>query len=383
MVAAPSPGGLLRECFPIFRQQTYLNTCSLGALSTQSRSRLSGYLELWDARGAAAWYDVWLPALDELRGRYARLIGAAPEEISLHPSISAAIAAVAEALDYRPQPRVLTTSLDFPTVAYQWLARKSEGVDLTVVESPDGLEVPLAALDSAIDGKTALVATSHVFFRTGAIQEIAPLAELCHARGARLLVDGYQAVGQIPVDVKAMGADFYCGGGLKWLLGGSGITFLYADAERTGELQPRVTGWFAHQDPFAFEPRSLVRRSDARRFETGTPSMASVYTQLGGLDVLEELGLERIFEVTAALRNDLIERATEMGLRPHVAPMAQNRSAIVSIPSPDPGKDVRRLAEARIISDARPGHVRLSPYFYNVVDDHRAALELLARDTSR
>jgi selenocysteine lyase/cysteine desulfurase len=374
---------LLRECFPIFRQQTYLNTCSLGALSTQSRSRLSEYLELWEARGAAAWYDVWLPALDELRARYARLIGAAPEEISLHPSISAAIAAVAEALDYRTRPRVLSTSLDFPTVAYQWLARTLEGVELSVIESPDGLDVPLAAFDTAIDGKTALVATSHVFFRTGAIQDVASLAERCHARGARLLVDGYQAVGQIPVDVKAMGVDFYCGGGLKWLLGGSGITFLYADAQRTADLQPRVTGWFAHQDPFAFEPRTLVRRTDARRFEAGTPSMASVYTQLGGLDVLEELGLERIHKVTAALRDDLIERATEMGLQPHVAPMARNRSAIVSIPSRDPGKDVRRLAEARIISDARPGHVRLSPYFYNVVDDHRAALELLARDTSR
>ena len=382
-MAAPSPGGLLRDQFPIFRQQTYLNTCSLGALSTQSRSRLSEYLELWEARGAAAWYDVWLPVLDQLRARYAGLIGADPQEISLHPSISAAIAAVAEALDYRTRPRVLTTSLDFPTLAYQWLARKSEGVELTVVESPDGLEVPLEVVDPAIDNKTALLATSQVFFRTGAIQEIAPLAELCHARGARLLVDGYQAVGQIPVDVKAMGVDFYCGGGLKWLLGGSGITFLYADGERVADLQPRLTGWFAHQDPFAFEPRTLVRRTDARRFEAGTPSMASVYTQLGGLDVLEELGLARILEVTAALRDDLIERATEMGLRPQVARMARHRSAIVSIPSRDPGKDVRRLAEARIITDARPGHVRLSPYFYNIVDDHRAALELLACDTSR
>jgi kynureninase len=383
MVAAPSPGGLLRDRFPIFRQQTYLNTCSLGALSVQSRARVSEYLELWEARGAAAWYDVWLPALDQLRTRYASLIGAAPNEISLHPSISAAIAAVAEALDYESRPRVVTTALDFPTLAYQWLARRPEGVDLAVVESPDGVEVPLEVFDSEINPKAALVATSHVFFRTGAIQEVASLAELCHARGARLLVDGYQAVGQIPVDVKAWGVDFYCAGGLKWLLGGSGITFLYTDADRTADLEPRVTGWFAHEDPFAFEPKTLVRRTDARRFEAGTPSMASVYAQLGGLDVLEELGLEQIVHVTAALRDDLIERALEQGLRPQVARIPRNRSAIVSIPSRDPAKDVRRLAEARIISDARPGHVRLSPYFYNVVDDHRAALELLARDTAR
>ncbi len=141
---------------------------------------------------------------------------------------------------------MVVTSLDFPTVAYQWLAKQQEGVELVVVDSPDGTHVPLELIERAVDDRTALVATSHVFFTSGAIQDIAAVAEIAHRRGALVLIDGYQGAGQLPVDVHAAGVDFYCSGGLKWLLGGSGIAFLYARPELTSLLTPRVTGWFAH-----------------------------------------------------------------------------------------------------------------------------------------
>ena len=378
--AGPRPLGILRERFPIFQRAIYLNTCSLGALSGSTRDRILEFLEVWAFRGASAWEDVWLPALQQLRERYARFVGAGAQEISLHPSISGAVAAVAESLDYGRRPEVVSTVLDFPTLTYQWLARRSEGVRLRLVGSPDQVGVPLEAMEAAITERTALVATSQVFFATGAIQDVESLAKLCHARGARLLVDGYQAAGQVPVDVKRLGVDFYCAGGLKWLLGGSGITFLYADADRTSGLEPRVTGWFAHLDPFAFDVGTLERRSDARRFEAGTPSLAAVYAQLGALDLLEQLGPTPIREATAALTEDLIEEAEAHGLHPKVASKPEERSGIVMLPSDDPAGDVRRLANAHIITDARPGHVRVSPFFYNTLDDHRAAVELLASD---
>jgi selenocysteine lyase/cysteine desulfurase len=219
-----------------------------------------------------------------------------------------------------------------------------------------------------------------VFFTSGAIQDIRAVAEIAHRQGALLLVDGYQAAGQLPVDVVAADADFYCSGGLKWLLGGSGVAFLYARAELLGTLMPRATGWFAHQDQFRFDSRSLSLHPDARRLEVGTPPMLPVYSQLGGLDVVEELGPAEIRRRTMPLVEDLIERAQLAGLRTRVAPREQDRSAIVMVASHDPARDVRRLAEASIIADARPGHVRLSPYFYNVADDHRAAIERLTRD---
>src|SRR6266404_5451111 len=374
-LAAPAPPRDYRAEFPIFRRSIYLNSCSLGALSTRSRARVNEYLDLWETRGASAWYEIWWGALAELRTRYARLIGAAGGSIALHPNVSTALTAVAESLDYRRRPKVVVTSLDFPTVAYQWLARAGDGIEVVIVESPDGITVPVEAIARVVDDRTALVATSHVFFTSGAIQDVRALADAAHRRGALLLVDGYQAAGQLPVDVRALDADFYCSGGLKWLLGGTGVAFVYARPELWPTLTPRSSGWFAHREQFRFDPRSLELHEDARRLEAGTPPLMPVYAQLGGLELLEELGAREIRRRTMALAEDLIEGARAAGLRPKVAAAPEDRTAIVMLPSADPAGAVRRLAEAGIVADSRPGHVRVSPYFYNVPDDHRAAIE--------
>jgi len=375
--AAPAPPRDYRAEFPIFRRSIYLNSCSLGALSVRSRAKVNEFLDLWETRGASAWYEIWWGALAELRSRYARLIGAAEGSIALHPNISVALTSVAESLDYHRRPKVVVTSLDFPTVAYQWLARGSEGIEVVVVESPDGIGVPVDAIARAVDERTVLVATSHVFFTSGAIQDVRALAEAVHRKGALLLVDGYQAAGQLPVDVGALDVDFYCSGGLKWLLGGTGVAFMYARPELWSGLSPRASGWFAHREQFRFDASMLEFHGDARRLEAGTPPLMPVYAQLGGLELIEELGPREIRRRTMALADDLIERARAAGLRPHVAAAPEARSAIVMLPSDDPPAAVRRLAEAGIVTDSRPGYVRVSPYFYNVPDDHRAAIERL------
>jgi len=368
-----------RDEFPIFRHSVYLNSCSLGALSRRSRARVNTYLDQWETRGAPAWYDTWWQALADLRAAYGRVIGAPAGTIALHPSISSALTSIAESLDYTRRPKVVVTSLDFPTIAYQWLARVPHGVEVVVLQSPDGVRVPLELYERAIDDRTALVATSHVFFTSGCIQNAGAIAEIAHRRGALALIDGYQAAGQIPVDVTAIDADFYASGGLKWLLGGTGIAFVYARAELLPSLAPRAAGWFSHREQFRFDPNALELHDDARRLESGTPALMPVYAQLGGLELLEEIGIEAVRRETAALTEDLLALARERGLKPKVAATPAERSGIVMLPSDDPPRDVRSLAAAGIITDARPGHVRVSPYFYNVPDDHRALLEHLAQ----
>ncbi len=367
-----------RAEFPIFERQTYLNTCSLGPLSRRSRRLVQTFMDEWETRGAAAWYDVWWERLGQLRGAYAAVIGAAPHEIALHASVSTATAVLAGVLDYTRRPKIVTTSLDFPTVAYQWLARESRGIEVEIVESPDGVTIPLDRMVDAIDERTALVATSHVYFTTGAIQDLRALAEAAHRRGAYCYVDAYQSVGQIPVDVHDSGVDFLSAGGLKWLLGGPGIVFLYVRDDLIHRFHPTVTGWFAHVRQFDFDPRELLWHDDARRFEQGTPALAAVFAQLGGLEIVLEIGVNEIRAVTQTLTEDLISRARAAGFRPRVAADTAHRSAIVTLPHSDPSGAVRRLADARVVADARPGHVRLSPFFYNLVDDNAAAIDTLA-----
>jgi len=367
-----------RSEFPIFWDKVYLNTCSLGALGDRTRRKVAEYLDLWQSRGASAWYDLWWAALGDLRGRYARLVGAAQAEIALAPSISVALSAVAESLDYGRRNKVVITSLDFPTVAYQWLAKRRRGVEVVVVESPDRVSVPVETIARAVDERTALVATSHVYFTSGAIQDIKAVADVARRRGALSLIDAYQSVGQVPVDARAAGVDFLTAGGLKWLLGGPGIVFLYAREELARRLEPTVAGWFGHRDQFAFDSRTLAFHEDARRFELGTPALAAIYAQLGGLEYVEEIGVPAIRQVTGELTEDLIDRARAAGFTPKVAAEAATRSAIVMLPVPDPAGAVRHLADGGVIADARPGHVRLSPFFYNLQDDHVTALERLA-----
>jgi selenocysteine lyase/cysteine desulfurase len=366
-----------RPEFPILRSKVYLNSNSLGALGRRSLRERRRFEREWMELGASAWYELWLDRLDEVRAAFGRTVGATADRIALVPSISAGLTMVADTLDFERRPRVVTCELDFPTLLYQFLGRRERGVETLVLESPDGLEVPLEAWEEAIDDRTALVATSHVFFTSGAIQDVAALARLAHERGALFLVDAYQSNGQIPIDAPALDVDFLLSGGLKWLLGGPGIAYLYVRPGLAERLAAGPLSWFGVREPFAFDPRAADARPDARRFELGTPAAGAAFTAAGGLEVIEEIGVEAIRPRNAALAEDLLERLREAGFEPHVAPARERRSAIVLVHHPRPAAAVEHLARAGIIVDHRPGLVRFSPHFYNTIEDNMRAVQRL------
>ncbi len=326
--------------------------------------------------GASAWYELWVGKLAELRTAYGRVIGAQPDQIALTPSISVAVSGVASALDHTTRKKVVMSDLDFPTLGHQFLAKQRQGLQVEYARSPDRVTVPLEAFDALIDDNTALVATSHVYFTSGAIQDIATLARMAHDRGALLLVDAYQATGQIPTDITQLGADFYTSGSLKWLLGGPGISFLYV-SPAAANLEPTIAGWWGMGNQFDFNVSSLQWRQEATRYEMGTPSMAAVYAALGGLSIIEEVGVERIRERDIALTEDLIDRAKGAGFTLRVAPNREHRTPIVLVESEDPRRAVAALAQQGIIVDSRPGAVRISPYFYNTIEENKAAIAAL------
>ena len=198
--AAASALARYRREFPILERKAYLNSNSLGALSRRSVELRRTFERQWNELGASAWYGPWLERLEAVRAGFGRTVGAQPAEVALLPSVSAALAAVAGAVDWERRPRVVVTELDFPTVAYQFLSRRHMGVEVVMLESPDGVQVPLEAFEEAVDGRTALVATSHVFFTSGAVQDPAELAAIAHRSGALLLLDAYQSNGQLPID---------------------------------------------------------------------------------------------------------------------------------------------------------------------------------------
>lgn len=372
-----------RPQFPIFRSSVYLNSCSLGALSERARAALGTFADLWDDRGAAAWYDSWLSATDDLRVALARLLGTDISEIALAPSISAALSTISSAIDLDARPRVVTTELDFPTLVYQYRAKERLGVELVVLQSPDGVTVPVDAFADVVDERTALVATSHVYFTTGAIQDVAALADLAHEAGALCLIDAYQSTGQVTVEARRLNVDFLVSGALKWLLGGPGLAFAYVKRPLIERLRPTTASWFGVEDQFEFDVTELRLRRDARRFELGTPAVPTVYTARAGLEIIAEIGVERIRARVSSLTEDLLDRARSAGLRARCAPSAETRSGIVMIEHAEPAQAVRRLQKARIVCDHRPGAVRLSPHFYNTTEDNERAIAVLGGPLTR
>lgn len=367
-----------RAEFPILQRKTYLNSCSLGALSQRSMWGMNQFMEQWNEWGAHAWYELWMDEIAKARRTFAALIGAQLHEVAIAPNVSSALSSLATALDYSQRNNVVFTDMDFPTLAYQWLVKEREGVQCRFVESPDRITASPDAFAREVDDKTALVATSRVFFTSGYIQDVRAIADIAHKHGAYLLVDDYQGTGQIPLNVVDLDVDFLVTGTLKWLMGGPGLAFVYIREGLLPSLQPTVTGWFGDREQFQFKVREFEFRPEATRIEMGTPAMAAVYAANGGLEIVQEIGVERICERTRYLTNDLVARCRERGWTLRVPQQPECRSSIVMLEVEQPQTVVKELIARTIVTDSRPGLLRISPYFYNTVDENALIVDAIA-----
>lgn len=364
-----------RAEFPGLEKRTYLNTVSLGQLSRRSRAAVNTFLDLWTELGASAWYAHWLDEVTATRAEFARLVGATEGEIAILPNVSTGLGAISSSIDFSTRSKVVCCELDFPTLTYHWLAKQE--VETVIIDAVDPVHVPIKSYESAVDSQTALIATSRVYFTTGYIQDVKALAEIAHRNGALLLVDDYQGTGQVPIDVKAAGVDILITGGLKWLIGGPGIAYMYVNRDRIPELQPSITGWFSHARQFDFDPHHLEFHQDARRFEAGTPAVSAVYAGKAGLQIINEIGAENLRQRTAELNQDLVARLRARGFKLRIPDDPDRQAGMTIVEADDPMGITRALAERKIVVDKRPGAVRISPYFYNDEHENEVVVEAM------
>ena len=367
----------IRTGYPTLARKTYLSSCSLCLLSDRVRGALHRYIDSWSEHGAAAWVPGWIEEIQAVRREFAAVINAGADEVAVMPSISACLAAISSSLDLSEGDQVVTTELDFPTVAQSFLARARTGVETRILRSGDRVSIDLDQFDAAIGERTAIVATGRVYFTSGYIQDVAAIASMAHRKGRLLLVDDYQATGQVPIDVKATGVDILLSGGLKWLLGGPGIAYMYVRRDLVPRLSPTVAGWFGNRHQFSFNPHEMVFRDDAARFETGTPSVAAVYSGAEGLRIVNELSPEAIRGRTSEIASHLVGRLREEGFRLRTPDDPARHASITMVEVDDPQAVVAALARRDVVVDARPGAVRISPYFYNNLEDIETAVSTL------
>jgi kynureninase len=319
-----------------------------------------------------------MPRLERLRAAVAALLHAPAGTVALAPSVSTALLVMASSLLARTERRkVLVGRLDFPTVRYQFLSRPDVQVEL--VESEDGISIPPEAFAERLDGDTALVATTQVYYTTSYLQNVRALAEAAHRHGAKLLVDGYHAVGAVPVDVRELDCDVFVGGCLKFLSGGPGTAFAYCRPELIPELEPLGTGWMATKDFLSFNSDEVVYADDARRFEGGTWPVPSHCVALAALELVLEVGVERICERLRDLGDYMIRRGDQAGLRLRSPRERERRGGFVSFESGEPEVVEQRMREDGIVVDVRPGLVRVSPHWAVGLEELERGIDCLVR----
>jgi len=366
----------LRREFPLLDRCIYFNACSLGPLPRSGKAALAMYAQDWDDQGTPVWFSSWLPLLDRFRGKVGDLLNAPSGSTAIAPSVSVALSTLATGLPLPPgRHKVLIGELDFPTIGHQWLSRP--GFEVEFVPSADGMTIPPEAFAERIDSRTALVATTHLFYTTGYLQDVRAIAAAAHAAGALCLIDGYQTCGCVPLDVAEMDCDAFVGGCLKWVSGGPGNAFLYVRPELIPRVRPQGTGWFATRDPFSFTLQELVWADDARRLETGTWAVGCHYAGLAGLEMVLDVGVANIQERLRDLTDRILERCDEAGVKTFTPRERSKRCGIVTLECDRPEEVEARLHAAGVVVDSRPGRVRLSPHWCVTEDELERGMDLV------
>jgi kynureninase len=357
---------VFRAEFPILERTTYLVSHSLGAMPRTVPDRLAEYVDTWADLGVRAWANGWWEMPIEAANEIAPLLGAAPGEVAMVPNVSIGQAVVMSALDYAaPRNRIVMTELDFPSVRYVYdqLAPRL-GAQVVVVPSADGVSVDEDRLLAEIDDRTALVAISHVLFRSAYIMDVEAICRRAHEVGAVVSLDAFHSVGVIPVDVKRIGADFLTGGVLKWLCGGPGACFLYASPEATARYAPALTGWQAHRRPFGFEG-TMEYADGAARWLSGTPVIPALYAATEGPRLVRRAGIDAIRAKSIRQTSRLIELADQRGYAVRAPRDSSRRGGTVAFDVPHAYEVAQFLLSRNIIVDYRPNAgIRIAPHFY-------------------
>ncbi len=367
-----------RELFPILSHTNYLISNSLGAVPSSAASSLQSYFEAWATRGVRAWEDSWWSMVSDVGDLVAPLIGARPGEVVFQPNVTLSHAVVFSAVSFAgPRNKIVTDAMHFPSILYLIDEQRKHSAQVDVVPSHDGITVDTELLLDHIDEQTAIVNVSHVLFKSAYIHDVAAITAKARRVGALTVIDGYQAVGTIPVDVRALGADVYIGGCLKWLCGGPGAAFLWVDPAVRARLEPALTGWMAHQRPFSFE-RSQDRRTDSWRLLHGTPSIPALYAAKPGLQVIDEVGIHVIREKSLRQTQRLLDLAGREGYPCTTPRDPARRGGTVAINVENAYEVSQSLKALDILCDYRPGAgIRFSPHFYNLDSELDAAVEAI------
>ena len=371
-----------RDEFPTLASGIHLLSHSLGPVPRVTRDSMLAYYDAWEHHTSEdAWASSWWEMSAAVGDRIAQIVGGEAGSVQIQPNASIGLSTVASCFDFQSNERnkIITSALDFPSMQYIWDAQERVGATIQVVHSDDGVSVSTGEIVDAIDDTTALVALSHVSFRSSYRVDVEPIVARAHKHGALVLLDVYQSAGALELQASAWDVDFLIGGTIKWLCGGPACGYLYVRPGLQSELQPRLTGWVAHSAPFDFAQPPMRYTDSVRRFAQGTPSIPALYSVIPGLQIIDEVGVKTIRQESERRTQWMIDFALERGWKLNSPRDVNQRGGSVMIYVEDGPGMVKRLAERSVFVDCRPGvGLRMSPHFFNTDEEVHEAMAILA-----
>ena len=362
----------IRSRFPVFRKKIYLNSCSQGALSDKVEAGFQEYLRIWHEHGSP--WDLWVQHYQAARAVFAGLIGAEIDEVALLASASAGVNGIASALSFRERNRVVLGEFEFPTMGHIWMAQRPRGAEVVFVAAEND-RLTVEGYRALVDRRTLIVPMTHICFRNGFRMPKTEIIRMAHDHGALALLDDYQDCGTRPIDVKALDLDFYVSGTLKYLLGPPGLAFMYVRKSLVERLTPTITGWFGQANPFAFNEQLIEPAPNARRFESGTPPIPSIYGASAGVELLQEIGLDKVAGHIRMLAASLLEGTRNLRIQVKTPP--DSCGPLVVLKAKNSDALVQKFAEHDVVLSNRHDGLRISFHVYNTPEDVECVLRLL------
>jgi cysteine desulfurase/selenocysteine lyase len=370
---------LRRTEFPWTADTIYLNNASIGPLPERTRCALEAFNRKRAAPHQLPDRDI-MAMMSGSRRLVADLIGAVPEEIALSINTGFGLSLAARALPLKAGDIVLASDKEFPANVYPWMLLKDIGVSLELAPTtPEGWPDESFLLERLTDPRVRVLAVSLVQFSNGYTVDLSRLSRATRASGTYLVVDAIQAVGQLQVDLKETPVDILSCGAQKWLLSPWGSGFVYVRRELIRELRPAVTGWMAFEGTDDFTRLTQYNdslRGDARRFELITLPYQEFAGMNASLALLLSVGIPRIAQHLQELHGPVLRWAEQKGARV-VSPTGERGSGILCVAPPDVGSAFRALKAAGVVASLREGAIRLSPHFYNTVEEMERVAEIL------
>ena len=372
MAADPVADSLLeyRKEFPALEECVHFISHSLGCVPARAADDLAVFVDEWRKKSITAWED-WLPEVNRAAARIEKIISAPQGTVVMFTNVSQVMAVMASCFEYTAERnKVVYEALQFPTVSYVWKAEERRGANVVLVESADGTTIDADAVCAAIDEHTVAVPISHVVYSSAFIQDVKKIAARARQVGAHVILDCYQSVGTVPLDVVDLGVSFACGGSVKYLCGGPGAAWLYARQDLIEQFEPRVTGWFGNEAPFAFTMPSQTYAEGIWRYMGGTPAIAALYQARAGQTIVGEIGVRKIREKSLALTDKCIAWADELGFTLRTPREASKRGGSIVFDFVGSADVCRELNRRKFFCDHRPGAgIRIAPHFYSKSDE--------------